>query len=200
MEIEPTEEPPRIRRHRVRMLMAGVIATSSIAVIAVTASASTIQPKALDASTTYAMLIPAVQGEGSSLLGPNSIEINSFQFGVSNNAKVTGSSNSAGRPSATTVTITKSIDRATPSLFQACTTGAHYKTVTLEMRKAGVSSTAPPPSLTITLSNVLVVSDAISGPGDDGPIESVSLNFTKITYSYDTGTPGVAPVTASFTL
>jgi type VI secretion system secreted protein Hcp len=108
----------------------------------------------------------------------SSIEIYSWSFGASQAGASHATGGGAGKSSVHEIQITKSVDKASPKLFQACATGQHFKKVTLSLRKAGGT-----PYLTLTLTDVLISSYQQSN-GGDRPAESISLNFTKIEYKY----------------
>jgi type VI secretion system secreted protein Hcp len=112
---------------------------------------------------------------GSGPGAPPAIEIDSFSFGASNaGTQATGSGGGAGKANVHEIQITKTVDSASPKLFQACVSGQHYKKVIITLRKAGEN-----PKETITLSDALISSYQQSNGGDK-PTESLSLNFTKI--------------------
>jgi type VI secretion system Hcp family effector len=78
------------------------------------------------------------------------------------------------------IQFTKKLDKASPTLIKACANGTHFKLVQLVVRKAGGGK-----YLTIKMSQVLVSSyDENSQKGTSTPHESISLNFTKISYKY----------------
>ena len=82
----------------------------------------------------------------------------------------------AGKVGVHDISITKEVDKASPKLSLACADGTHFKKVTITLRKAGKTY------LTYNLTDVLISSVQISGSGggQDVPLESISLNFTKI--------------------
>lgn len=119
-------------------------------------------------------------GSGS---GATSFGVLAWQAISKSAAGTNGSGGSASRTHLSDIQVMKYNDKASPTLFQACSTGKHFPKVTLTVRKAN----ARRPYLTITLTNALVssyqASDSSSGGGDK-PTESLSLNFTKIEYKY----------------
>ena len=76
------------------------------------------------------------------------------------------------------IVITKRVDTASPKLFRACATGKHIPEATIILRKAGGKAKT---YLVYTLKDV-VVSSYQTTPADksDTPVESISLNFTKV--------------------
>src|SRR5689334_11672015 len=71
--------------------------------------------------------------------GPACFELQNWSFGAANAASISSASMGAGSGKATfdPFSITKAIDRATPSLFSTLCMGGHYKLLTLWVRKAG---------------------------------------------------------------
>ena len=81
-------------------------------------------------------------------------------------------------PSVSEITITKTVDKASPLLAMSATSGKHYGSVMLQVRKAGGQP------INYLLSDVTISKYGHSG-GGDRPQESLSLNFTKITMRSD---------------
>jgi type VI secretion system Hcp family effector len=191
---ESVSARPSTRRRWVRAgasLAAALTIAGSAAVVSVsqaTASASTVRASALQ-GVQLTLTIPGITDVGATK-GQGSISISSWSWGVSN----TSSGNAGGTKGRTTlhqIVITKTQDKSSPLLYQACVSGAHYKTVTLAMRSAPTGgSTGQPDSAVIVLSNVMIANVQTGGAGGGDPVESVSLNFTKITYDYTTGADG----------
>ncbi len=87
--------------------------------------------------------------------------------------------------------VVKTTDKSSPQLMLACVTGKHFPKAVLYIRKAGGES------LTITLTDVLISSyqSGGHGAGDQTPLESLTLNFTKIEFQYTKQgkTPATSP-------
>jgi type VI secretion system secreted protein Hcp len=90
-----------------------------------------------------------------------------------------GGGGGAGKTQLGDLHVIKTQDASSPKLMLACATGKHYPKAVLYIRKAGESE-----SLTITLTDVLISSYQSGGHGDQKPLESLSLNFTKIEFQY----------------
>jgi type VI secretion system secreted protein Hcp len=155
--------------------------------IAITAGASGVAPHALSAGSDIYLSVPGVTGDGSAAGGAGTIEVSSFSWGATNTSSA-GAVASRGKVKISSITITKSVDQASPAFFKNVCAGAHYPSVTLALRKAGSpEGTAPSDSMKIVLSNVFVSSYSMSGGGgDEVPEESLTLNFTKILMTYTT--------------
>lgn len=103
-------------------------------------------------------------------------------LGVSFASGAGGARTGAGKAAVHDISITKTVDKASPKLFQACTSGKHFPTVKITLRKAGGK-----PYLTYKLTDVLVSSYQLAKAGASPiPEEHISLNFTKIEISYKT--------------
>jgi len=109
------------------------------------------------------------------------IAIESLQWGVGRgiSSPVGGGGRQASLPSFSEVTISKTMDSASPQLaFQAAGGNTEVTcVVTLDHHNTGNTL------YTLTLTGVLISGYSISS-GGDRPSESLSLNFTKITWSY----------------
>ncbi|MFZ0040262.1 MAG: type VI secretion system tube protein Hcp [Solirubrobacteraceae bacterium] len=80
------------------------------------------------------------------------------------------------------ITITKQVDKASPSLFQACATGKHFPKVTLSLRKASGSRSF----LHVTMQDVVISSLQNESAADKAstPTESVTFNYGSIKWTY----------------
>jgi len=67
---------------------------------------------------------------------------------------------------------------SSPKLAAACAKGQHFKKAILHVRKSGGDGTY----MKYELENVLISSYSVSGASSSRPMESLSLNFTKIEY------------------
>jgi type VI secretion system secreted protein Hcp len=156
----------------VRRLAAGVVAAFCMAASAFGAS-------------DYLLEIDGIKGEASDPAHPDAIAVSAFSFdvlGPKSGAAVAGSGGGAGKVSMSDLSFTKSFDKASPQLMMACATGQHIKEAKLTCRKAGGGQQE---YLVIKMSDVLISSVSPAGSGaDDLPSESLSLNFTKIEFTY----------------
>jgi len=93
-----------------------------------------------------------------------------------------GGGSGTGKVSVQDLTVTKYIDRSSPTLFLHCCNGKHIKKAQLIVRKAGEN---PLDYLTLDLEDILVTNVSPGGSGgEDRLTESVSLNFAKINFKY----------------
>ena|SRR5947209_3752224 len=123
--------------------------------------------------------------------GPNGspcvFEIKDFSFGVENPTTIGSATGGAGAGKAkfNEFTIKKTVDSASPAFFKNCVTGAHYKTVTLTMRKAGGDSeSSGQVFLKYSYSTVFTTKIDWSGPGDEGPEEQITFVYGALGITY----------------
>ena len=81
----------------------------------------------------------------------------------------------------------KFFDTSSDDFCKACWTGAQMKTVIMSCFRASGAADVGGGSteyLKVTMEDVIVSNYSISGGGDELPIESITLNYTKIEYAY----------------
>lgn len=123
-------------------------------------------------------------GESTDKQFPNQMAIRSFDFGVTNNSKITSDApgSGSGKPTLSGMNFTKNIDGSSPLLYQACCLGAHYSKATVNVRKSGGSQYV---YLTIILTEAYITSYSCSGSeGSEIPYESFTITFASIMYTY----------------
>jgi type VI secretion system secreted protein Hcp len=154
-------------------------------VMATVAQASTTAVSSAD----YFLKIDGITGESRAKGHEGQIDIESFSWGASNTGTAaTGGGAGAGKVKFSDFSFSKMLDKASPLLMQAVASGKRIKTVTLYGTAAGEGNGQT--YLTITLTDVLVSSFNESGSGGGGaPQDSLSLNFTKITFDYKPQNP-----------
>jgi type VI secretion system secreted protein Hcp len=136
------------------------------------------------AASDYQLEIDGNKGESSDRNHKDTIEIESFSWGVTNSgAHSSGGGGGAGKVSFSDISVTKLVDKSSPLLFKRAATGQHIKKATLFVRKAGGEQQE---YMKITLEDLIVSSfkTAPSKSSDSVPLESVSMNFSKIEFSY----------------
>ena len=109
------------------------------------------------------------------------IELQSCQLGVHRNVTSPtgrGTNREATAPSVTEIVITKGQDIASTALFRQSLAGAG-KLVVIEFVKGSPAT----PYLRLTLENTLIANYSVSSSGGAGdpPLESLALNFSKVT-------------------
>ena len=122
------------------------------------------------------------------------IELQDFNLGGETPATIGSATGGAGagKIKFNEFTIKKTTDSASPAFFRNCVAGAHYKKVTLEMRKAGGDpSSAGKPFLRYHLYDVIVTN---ANPADHG----AKFGFGRYEVEgASTPTPVVRPTTVA---
>jgi len=130
------------------------------------------------------LTIQGVNGECQAKGFTNWIDIHSYSVGASNPTTVgTGTGSGAGKVDLSSMSIQKTIDTATPSLFLNCASGKHFPKAQLKVLEAGGDS--PVEFLVIDFTQVFI--DSISWGGSAGggkPSESVSFSMASIQFTY----------------
>lgn len=130
--------------------------------------------------------IDGIDGESHDDKHQNWIEVQSFHHNMHQPPSASVSSlggGTTGRVDMGDYSISKGLDKASPKLYEACCKGTHIKTATIEMCRAGGDKLT---YMKIDLTDVVVSGVAPSGSGNAGdfPTEMVSLNFSKINWTY----------------
>ena len=122
-----------------------------------------------------------IKGESKDAKHAGEIEVLSWSFGVSQTGTMgMGGGGGAGKANFSDVSIMHAVDKASPVLMTKCATGEHIKEATMVSRKAGKGQQE---YLIIKMNDILVTSVQPSGSSEH-PMESVSLNFSKIVLEY----------------
>jgi len=111
------------------------------------------------------------------------IELQSFQFGVGRAiSSAYGQSTREGSiASVSEISVSKLSDGASPKLFVAALTGTLDKKVTISMVRTAAGSVQP--YMVYELEGCGISGYSVSS-GGDRPVESLSLNFDKISFKY----------------
>jgi type VI secretion system secreted protein Hcp len=142
--------------------------------------------------------LDGIKGESRDAKHKEEIDIDGFSFGVSQIGLGGRSGGSgAGKAEFSDVTIHKRSDKASPVLMMNCATGEHIKEGLITVRKAGGGKQGGQEYYKIKLTDILISSFQNSGDAQsDVPMETISLNFATVTFSYqpqnDDGTLGGA--------
>ncbi len=125
-----------------------------------------------------------IKGESKDQQHRDEIEIQSIQWGMNQSGSMhTGSGGGSGKVSINNLSFSKSMDKSSPNLMAACSSGKHFPEARLTVRKAG--GTSPVEYLVITLKEVMVASYGTHGnQGEDILHEDIALNFAKVEVSY----------------
>jgi type VI secretion system secreted protein Hcp len=145
---------------------------------------------AVDAFITFESVITGLK--------PEAFEIRDFSFGVESPTTI-GSATSgagAGKVKFNEFTIKKTTDKSSPAFFKNCCAGVHYKSVTISMRRAG--ETAGREFLRFKFDTVFTTKIDWSGPGDEGPEESVTFVYGKLGIKVTPPETDLKPVVAGW--
>lgn len=130
-----------------------------------------------------------ILGESTSTQHAGEISVESWTWGVANAAPAPGGGGSGvGRARFTDLSFTHRVDRASPHLWKVCASGEQIRDAVLSVARPGAN---PQDYLTLKLSAVSVTSVAMADASADAqiPLESVSLAFRKVEYSYKPQNP-----------
>lgn len=93
-----------------------------------------------------------------------------------------GQGGGAGKVSVNDLSITKYVDKGSPTLIISCCNGKHFDEGVLTVRKAGETALE---YLKITMKEILVTSVSTGGSGGEDRItENVTLNFAEFKVEY----------------
>jgi type VI secretion system secreted protein Hcp len=126
-----------------------------------------------------------VKGDTKDPAHKGAFEIKDFSFDVAG-ATTIGSATSgagSGKASFKEFTIKRMVDKASPGFFQHMAVGQHYAKVLLEMRRASGDPTQQT-YLQYNFTNVFTTKISWSGPGDEGPEESVTFQYGGMQLKY----------------
>ena len=131
--------------------------------------------------------IDGIPGESTDDKHKDWVEILSYSHGIAQPAS--GTASSAGGATAERCqhqdfVIVKYLDKASPKLYEFCSTGKHIKDVTIELCRAGGDKLK---YMEIKMEHVIISHVAPGGNGKGGdsfPTESVSFNYGTIKWTY----------------
>lgn len=116
--------------------------------------------------------------------GP-AFEIKDFSFGVENPTTIGSQSGGAGTGKLHELVIKKTTESASPAFNQNCVAGEHYKVVTIELRKTSGDPADPGKAfLRYKFNTVFTTKIDWSGPGDEGPTETITFVYCKLGVKY----------------
>lgn len=173
--------------------LAGLAGASAMFAPAAGAAAA---PAAGTDPTSYFLKLDGVPGESTDAAHKGEIQLLSFSWGVSNAAKNSGSAGRAGAGRATfsDFNFTAITSKASPLLMLNTASGKRLKSaVVTGSRSSGDRSQE---FIKIELTDVLVSSYEQSA-SSEAPIESASLSFAKVQFSYTSQTASGAPGTTT---
>lgn len=130
------------------------------------------------------LMLDGIKGESQDDKHKDEIDIESFSWGMSQSGSGhRGGGQGTGKVDVNDITITKIIDKSSPSLMLACANGKHIPKGKITVRKAGEN---PLDYFTIDLEGILVSGYQTAGSegANERPAENISLNFVKVKIEY----------------
>jgi type VI secretion system secreted protein Hcp len=131
----------------------------------------------------FLLKINGVDGESKIQGHEDEIDVLAWSWGMSQSGTMhVGGGGGAGKVDIQDISLTKYVDKASPTLMKMCCNGKHFDEVLLTARKAGEEALE---YLKIKMKQVLVTSINTGGSGgEDRLTENVSLNFAKYEVAY----------------
>lgn len=127
--------------------------------------------------------LEGIKGESRDDKYKDEIDVLAWSWGASQSGTThMGGGSGAGKVAVQDLSITKYIDKSSPTLFQHCCSGKHIKKGKLIVRKAGDK---PLEYLTVELEDIIVTHVSLGGSGgEDRLTENVTLNFGTFHVKY----------------
>ncbi len=124
-----------------------------------------------------------VKGESTDDKHKDETDVLAWSWGMTQSGTThMGTGGGAGKVSVNDLSITKYVDKGTPTLIISCCNGKHFDQGVLTVRKAGETALE---YLKITMKEVLVTSVSTGGSGgEDRLTENVTLNFAEFKVEY----------------
>ncbi len=132
----------------------------------------------------FLLEIDGIKGESKDKKHQDTIEVDSFSWGVSNaGSHGSNAGGGAGKASFQDIHFTSQVGKASTLLALSCASGKHIKKAVLYVRKQGETQQD---YYTLTLEDLLVSSyqSGDHAGGSSIPTDQFSLNYTKIKYEY----------------
>lgn len=111
------------------------------------------------------------------------LQIQSFSFGAHNaGSRHTATGGGVGKGDAGDLSVMMNTDKSGPPLWLACMSGEHFDKATLFVRKAGGEE--PVTYMEFKMEHILISSYQTGGSSGGDTMDSMSLNFSKMEYTY----------------
>jgi type VI secretion system secreted protein Hcp len=124
-----------------------------------------------------------IKGESVDQKHAGEIDVLSWSWGASQSATFqSGSGGGTAKVNVHDLTVTKYVDRSSPTLMGLCFTGLPIKSAILSMRKAGGTQME---YINISMEDCVVSSTgAANSTGEERLIETITLNFARVKFAY----------------
>lgn len=163
----------RARNVRAIALVATLSVVSVLGVVVVRSPDSEVH--AQGAAVDFFLKIDGIEGESTHEEHRGEIEILSWSWGASNSTSAVGGGGGSGKANFQDLSLTKSVDKATPKLMLYCAQGRHIPSATLTVRRGTGTF------MKIEMSNVFISSFKVSGDRATGaPVNEVRLRFSRV--------------------
>jgi type VI secretion system secreted protein Hcp len=131
----------------------------------------------------YFLKIDGIDGESTDAAHKGWIQLLSFAWGASNPSNVGSQSSGAGagKVSLSDFSFTATTSKASPQLFVKCASGSRLPAVQFAARRRGRGSAE---FIKLRLTDALISSYQTSGAAGGAPLDSVTLGFGQVAYSY----------------
>lgn len=129
------------------------------------------------------LILDGIKGEAQDKAHKDQIDVLAWSWGASQSGTThMGSGAGAGKVAVQDLSITKYIDKSSPTLLQFCCNGKHISKGKLIVRKAGKD---PLEYIVIELKDIIVTHTSLGGSGgEDRLTENVTLNFREFNLKY----------------
>jgi type VI secretion system secreted protein Hcp len=132
---------------------------------------------------------PDLTGEAQVLGHEEEIDVLSWTWGLSQNgtmhqARGSGTGIGTGKASVRDLTLTKSVDAATPKLVLACLSGTQFQKATLTCLRPGGRGDMMPYLIILMQKAIISAVDDGGASGDEPFTENLSLNFAEVIVRY----------------
>jgi len=133
--------------------------------------------------------IDGIEGESASKQADKQIEVITWQHGITMPIAAGHNSNVAGkhgRCDHRDLTITKYMDKTSPTINLYCSGGNNIKSAVLTVWQADKADADPIEFYKIELEDCIITSISTSAGGTDLPMETVTIHYNKIKWTYAT--------------
>lgn len=127
--------------------------------------------------------LDGIDGEAQDKVHKDEVDVLAWSWGMSQSGTThMGAGSGAGKVNVQDISITKYVDKSSPTLMLKTSNGAHIKEATLTVRKAGEN---PLEYIIIKMTDIIVTSVQTGGSGgEDRLTENVTLNFGAVEVKY----------------
>lgn len=127
--------------------------------------------------------LEGIKGEAQDSKYKDEIDVLAWSWGASQSGTThVGGGSGSGKVAVQDLSVTKYIDKSSPTLFQHCCNGKHISKGQLVVRKAGEK---PLEYIKIDLEDIIVTHVSVGGSGsEDRLTENVTLNFATFHIKY----------------